>query len=73
MTMLIVTHELGFAAQVADRIVFMESGRIVEMGPPADLLEAPTTDRLRRFLDQLSTLNPFADAPHAPSAVATGA
>jgi len=53
MTMLIVTHELGFARWVADRIVFMDKGRIVEEGPPAELLGAPRTDRLREFLSLL--------------------
>lgn len=54
MTMLIVTHELGFAAEVADRIVFMESGSIVEEGPPAQVLKSPQTDRLKSFLAKLS-------------------
>lgn len=54
MTMLIVTHELGFAAQAADRIVFMEAGTIVEEGPPTELLHAPRTDRLKAFLEKLT-------------------
>ncbi len=54
MTMLIVTHELGFAAQVADRIIFMEAGNIVEEGPPSQLLHSPRTERLKTFLDKLS-------------------
>ena len=53
MTMVIVTHELGFAAKFADRIVFMDLGRIVEQGPPAELLEHPKTDRLKLFLSRL--------------------
>ena len=53
MTMIVVTHELGFASRVADRIVFMESGRIVEAGPPRQILRDPHTDRLRRFLSKL--------------------
>jgi polar amino acid transport system ATP-binding protein len=53
MTMVIVTHELGFAAKFADRIVFMDQGRIVEQGPPADLREHPKTDRLKQFLSRL--------------------
>lgn len=56
MTMLIVTHELGFAAQVADRIIFMEAGRIIEEGPPHVLLHAPRTDRLKAFLEKLSLI-----------------
>ena len=54
MTMLIVTHELGFAAQVADRVIFMEAGVIVEDGPPEQVLRNPRTDRLKNFLDKLS-------------------
>lgn len=54
MTMLVVTHELGFASQVADRIVFMEAGRIVEEGPPSQVLRAPKTDRLKDFLAKLA-------------------
>ena len=50
MTMLVVTHELGFAAQVADRVVFMEAGRIIEEGPPSKILMRPETPRLQRFL-----------------------
>ena len=53
MTMIVVTHELGFANRVADRIVFMEAGRIVEAGPPRQILRDPHTDRLKRFLSKL--------------------
>jgi putative amino-acid transport system ATP-binding protein len=49
-TMLIVTHEMQFAREIADRIVFMEGGRIVEQGPPRQVLEAPQDPRLQRFL-----------------------
>ncbi len=52
MTMLIVTHEIGFAREVADRIVFMDKGRIAEEGPP-ELLSAPRSDRLRAFLSAI--------------------
>ena len=41
MTMIVVTHELGFAREVADRVIFMDGGVIVEEGPPADVLESP--------------------------------
>lgn len=51
MTMLIVTHEMGFAAHVADRVIFMDQGRIVEHGPPKDILRTPASPRLRQFLD----------------------
>jgi ABC-type polar amino acid transport system ATPase subunit len=53
MTMVVVTHEMGFARQVADRVVFMDGGVIVEEGPPSDLFERPRTDRLRTFLSQV--------------------
>lgn len=55
MTMIIVTHELGFAFQVADRVAFMESGKIIEDGSPNVILKNPRTDRLRLFLDKLNT------------------
>jgi len=50
MTMLVVTHEMQFAREVGDRVVFMDEGRIVEQGPPADLLDNPREERTRRFL-----------------------
>jgi ABC-type polar amino acid transport system ATPase subunit len=50
MTMIVVTHELGFAREVADRIVFMDEGRIVEEGPPARVLDEPREERTQRFL-----------------------
>jgi general L-amino acid transport system ATP-binding protein len=53
MTMLCVTHEMGFAREVADRVVFMDKGEIVEQGPPAQLFEAPASARLRTFLAQI--------------------
>jgi ABC-type polar amino acid transport system ATPase subunit len=53
MTMLAVTHEMGFARQVADRVVFMDEGRIVEAAPPQDFFEQPQHDRTRAFLGQL--------------------
>ena len=53
MTMIVVTHEMGFARQVADRVVFMDRGEIVELGTPAEMFEQPKTDRLRMFLSQI--------------------
>lgn len=53
MTMLCVTHEMGFARQVADRVIFMDGGEIVESGAPAALFDAPRTERLQRFLAQI--------------------
>ncbi|MAR73249.1 MULTISPECIES: amino acid ABC transporter ATP-binding protein [unclassified Halomonas] len=49
-TMLVVTHEMAFARDVADRVVFMEGGRIVEQGPPSELFHAPQDPRTRDFL-----------------------
>jgi general L-amino acid transport system ATP-binding protein len=53
MTMVCVTHEMGFARQVADRVVFMDRGEIVEVGTPNEMFENPQTDRLRLFLSQI--------------------
>ena len=50
MTMMIVTHEMGFAREVADRVVFMDEGVVVEQGAPEDVLIAPEHERTRRFL-----------------------
>ena len=53
MTMICVTHEMGFARQVADRVVFMADGEIVEMGGPEEFFENPQQDRTRAFLGQI--------------------
>jgi len=53
MTMMVVTHEMGFARRVADRAVFMDEGRIVEDGPAAAFFDAPRTDRAREFLARI--------------------
>ena len=50
MTMLVVTHEMGFALQVADRVIFMDEGVIVEEGPPRDILRNPQHQRTKKFL-----------------------
>lgn len=50
MTMLVVTHEMSFAEEVADRVVFMDQGVVVEEGPPSKILNDPDTERARRFL-----------------------
>jgi polar amino acid transport system permease protein len=50
MTMIVVTHEVRFAREVADRIVFMDEGRVVEEGPPEAVLEHPREARTRQFL-----------------------
>ncbi|WSQ15441.1 amino acid ABC transporter ATP-binding protein [Streptomyces sp. NBC_00076] len=52
-TMIVVTHEIGFAREVADTVVFMDDGRIVEQGPPADVLDRPRHDRTRAFLSKV--------------------
>jgi ABC-type polar amino acid transport system ATPase subunit len=53
MTMLCVTHEMGFARQVADRVIFMDKGEIVEEGRPAELFDNPKNERTRTFLSQV--------------------
>ncbi|WP_066524058.1 amino acid ABC transporter ATP-binding protein [Corynebacterium bouchesdurhonense] len=53
MTMLVVTHEMSFARAVADRVAFMDAGRIVELAPPEEFFAAPRTERAQRFLNQL--------------------
>ncbi len=53
MTMMVVTHEMGFAREVADRVIFMESGEIVEEGTPEHFFTNPTEDRTKLFLSQI--------------------
>ena len=53
MTMVVVTHEMGFAREVADQVVFMDAGAIVEMAPPDVFFENPRNDRTRIFLEQI--------------------
>jgi len=55
MTLLMVTHEMGFARKVADRVIFMHQGRVHEMGPPQALFGNPQTPELRQFLGTLHT------------------
>ena len=50
MTMMVVTHEIGFAREVADRVVFMDGGVIVEQGPPAQVIDSPQEERTKKFL-----------------------
>ena len=50
MTMVVVTHEMGFAAQVGNRLIFMDDGRIVEQGKPGEVMKNPQSDRLKDFL-----------------------
>jgi len=53
MTMVVVTHEMGFARSTADTVVFMDHGQVVESGPPEQIFDAAETDRLQRFLSQV--------------------
>ena len=53
MTMICVTHEMGFARKVADLVVFMDAGEIIEASPPAEFFESPRSDRTRLFLSQI--------------------
>jgi len=53
MTMVVVTHEMGFARDVSDRVIFMDQGYILEEGPPEEIFTAPTSDRCKEFLDKV--------------------
>ena len=53
MTMLVVTHEMGFVRQVADRVIFMDEGKIVEEGPPSQLFDNPKHPRTKDFLSAI--------------------
>jgi ABC-type polar amino acid transport system ATPase subunit len=53
MTMVVVTHEMGFAREVADRVVFMADGEIVEVGTPSELFDNPKEARTKQFLSQI--------------------
>jgi|TARA_B110000305_G_scaffold62774_1_gene69777 general L-amino acid transport system ATP-binding protein len=53
MTMIVVTHEMGFAREVADRVVFMDKGEIVEVGTPSEIFDSPQEERTKKFLSQI--------------------
>lgn len=53
MTMVIVTHEMGFAKEVADRVVFFDNGTILEQGTPTDIFEHPKEERTKSFLNKV--------------------
>jgi len=53
MTMVVVTHEMGFAREVADRVIFMDEGLVVEEGPPEHFFTAPSHPRTREFLARI--------------------
>ncbi|WOI56831.1 amino acid ABC transporter ATP-binding protein [Palleronia sp. LCG004] len=63
MTMVVVTHEMGFAAQVSDRVVFIDEGRIVEEGAPRTVLGKPQSPRLQKFLQTWADRNRLFDDP----------
>ena len=54
MTMVVVSHEMGFAREVADRVIFMDEGVIVEEGKPSEVFDTPRHERLRAFLRRVS-------------------
>ena len=53
MTMVVVTHEMGFAREVGNRVLFMADGKLVEQGSPTEIFEHPQSDRLRDFLSKV--------------------
>ena len=53
MTMVVITHEMGFAREVADRVVFMDEGHVVEAAPPAEFFQNPREQRTRTFLSKI--------------------
>jgi ABC-type polar amino acid transport system ATPase subunit len=53
MTMFVVSHEMGFAREVADRVLFMADGVIIEQGPPAEVFDRPRQERTQRFLSRI--------------------
>ena len=63
MTMVVVTHEMGFAARAADRVVFLDRGAVVEEGPPAHLFRSPSSPRLQQFLQSWTERNQLFQAP----------
>jgi polar amino acid transport system ATP-binding protein len=67
MTMIVVTHEMGFAREVADRVVFMDAGVVVEEGPPSQVITNPQHNRTRAFLSRMRQ----EEAAHAEAVVAT--
>ena len=57
-TLMIVTHEIGFAREAADRVVFLDGGKVVEEGPPSVVIDAPCHARTRAFLDRVLRAKP---------------
>ena len=67
MTMIVVTHEMGFAREVADRVVFMDAGVVVEEGPPSQVIVSPQHQRTKAFLSRMRQ----EEAAHAEAVVAS--
>ncbi|CYV50235.1 amino acid ABC transporter ATP-binding protein [Streptococcus suis] len=57
MTMVVVTHEMGFARAVADRVIFMDGGRIIEEGRPEDIFDQPKEERTKQFLARIQKVD----------------
>ncbi len=57
MTMVVVTHEMGFARAVADRVIFMDGGRLVEEGRPEDIFDQPKEERTKQFLARIQKVD----------------
>lgn len=57
MTMVVVTHEMGFARVVADRVIFMDGGRLVEEGRPEDIFDQPKEERTKQFLARIQKVD----------------
>jgi polar amino acid transport system ATP-binding protein len=53
MSMVVVTHEMGFARHVADRVIFMDDGKVVEAGPPTAVFDTPQHERTKAFLSKI--------------------
>ena len=65
--MLLVTHDMDFARDIADRVVFMDDGLIVEQGPPAQIFESPQHERTRAFIGQIQQLKKSTPPGPAPA------
>jgi polar amino acid transport system ATP-binding protein len=63
MTMVIATHEMGFARDIADRVMFLDAGRILEEGPPAEIFGQPRQERTRQFLDRVISAGRLGGTP----------
>jgi polar amino acid transport system ATP-binding protein len=68
MTMVIATHEMGFARDIADRVCFLDAGRILEQGPPSEIFGSPREERTRRFLDRVIRAGRMAAGSGSPTA-----